>query len=129
MRLSSRQRAIGLFVMGLFCAAVSGIALAAGTAEGLGTVAKNIQSGYGDLAKVITATAYIAGISFVLVSLFKFKAAKDNPTQEHIGKPIAYLFIGVAMIFVPSLMNTGGQTLFGSSATSAGVSGISNLNN
>lgn len=100
---------------------------AAGSTETLGTVASNIQKNFSAVAKVMTGGAYIMGTGFVIASLFKFKAHKDAPQQVQIGVPIALLFIGSAMIFIPAIMRTGGATIFGSSATSAGVSGVSDI--
>ena len=130
MRLSSLKKT-GLFAVISLIVFLFGcdIALAAtGSAgETLGSVASNIQKNFGALAKVMTGAAYIMGTGFVIGSLFKFKAHKDAPQQVQIGVPIALLFIGCAMIFIPNIMKTGGATIFGSNATSAGVSGVSDI--
>ena len=70
-------------------------------------------------------------MAFVLGAIFKFKAHKDNPNQESIGKPIALLFIGAAMIFLPSVFSTTGVTLFGQQASSqtavGGIEGVTSF--
>ena len=38
--------------------------------------------------------------------------------------PIALLFVAAALIFIPSVYQTSGGTLFGASGTVAGVSGV-----
>lgn len=132
MQSSSKRKGTMLLITGMIlCVVSAGVAMAAGTggapAGSIGSVAQIVQSSFSNVAKVMTAGAYVMGIGFVIASLFKFKAHKDNPTQVQIGTPIALLFIGAAMIFIPSVMKTGGATVFGSQASSAGVSGISGL--
>jgi hypothetical protein len=43
--------------------------------------------------------------------IVEFKAHKDNPTQTPISKPIALLFVGAALIFLPSVFSVDGQAL------------------
>jgi intracellular multiplication protein IcmD len=91
----------------------------------LGSVADNVTNTFGSMAKLITAASYIAGLGFAVGSILKFKAHKDNPQQITVGVPIALMFVAAALIFLPSMFEVAGNTLFGSSGgTSAGVSGI-----
>jgi intracellular multiplication protein IcmD len=53
----------------------------------------------------------VAGMAFTVGAIVKFKAHKDNPTQIPIGQPIALLFVGAGLLFVPSVMKTSGETL------------------
>lgn len=92
--------------------------------SGVGSVAANVTSNIGDIARLITAASYVAGMAFAVGAIVKFKAHKDNPTQIPIGTPIALLFIGAALIFMPTVFRVSGQTLFGASGSVAGVSGI-----
>lgn len=64
------------------------------------------------LAKLISSGAYIAGMGFALSSILKFKAHKDNPTQVPISTPIVLLFVAAALLFLPSVFQTAGVTLF-----------------
>ena len=105
----------------------AGFAQADGTAKDLGQVASNITSSFGNLAKLITAGAYMAGIGFMMASMLKFKAHKDNPTQIPIGTPIALLFIGAALIFLPNIFHIAGYTIFGGTSGAGGVSGTTGL--
>lgn len=109
------------------------IALAAGEtttapAGGIASLANNLKGNFGALAQLITAGSYVAGFGFILASIFKFKSHKDNPTQIPVGTPIALLFIGAAMVFLPSLIGSAGKSVFsqGSAGTVAGVSTIPN---
>ncbi len=95
--------------------------------QNLGNVASTITGSFGQLAKLITAGAYMAGIGFCMASMLKFKAHKDNPTQIPIGTPIALLFIGAALIFLPNIFRIAGYTLFGGTSGAGGVSGTTGL--
>jgi intracellular multiplication protein IcmD len=103
------------------------LALAADTDDNLGKVASTITSSFGQLAKLITAGAYMAGIGFCMASMLKFKAHKDNPTQIPIGTPITLLFIGAALIFLPNIFRIAGYTIFGGTSGAGGISGTTGL--
>ena len=122
----------------LFCAGVLLLAGAALAADGtvtnttppdgsIATVAQTLRSTFADLASLITGAAYVAGFGFSAAAIVKFKAHKDNPTQIPVGTPIALLFVGAALIFLPYIFSVGGATLFGSDATSAGPLGTSDV--
>ncbi len=95
--------------------------------DNLGKVASTITSSFSQLAKLITAGAYMAGIGFCMASMLKFKAHKDNPTQIPIGTPIALLFIGAALIFLPNIFRIAGYTVFGGTSGAGGVYGTTGL--
>lgn len=100
----------------------TGHAMAA-TAMDLSGVATNITKTFPAVAKLIVAGAYVAGFGFAVAAILKFKAHKDNPTQVPVGTPIALLFIAVALIFMPSLFEVGGKTIFGSGMKPGSISG------
>lgn len=114
-----------LALLALTCFTVGTVALAA--ASGVGAVAAQVTSNIANIAKLITAASYVAGMAFAVGAIVKFKAHKDNPTQITIGQPIALLFVGAALIFAPTVFKVSGGTLFGSSGTVAGVSGITSF--
>jgi intracellular multiplication protein IcmD len=109
-------------LLALSCVVAGTAALAA--VSGVGSVATSITSNLSAIAKLITAGAYVAGMAFAVGAIVKFKAHKDNPTQIPIGQPIALLFVGAALIFIPSVFKVAGGTMFGTSGTVAGVSGV-----
>ena len=93
--------------------------------SGIGSVAATATGNLSNIAKLITAASYVAGMAFAIGAVIKFKAHKDNPTQVQISQPIALLFIGAALMFIPSVFKTSGHTLFGQSGQAGSVSGIS----
>lgn len=101
---------------------VSADVLAQGTGGGgttLGSLAENITGSFKQIGALILAIAFVGGLGFTMAAIFKFKQHKDNPTQIPLGTPIAMLAIGVVLMFLPGIISPAGQTLFGSSATSA----------
>jgi intracellular multiplication protein IcmD len=86
-----------------------------------------VTSNVGNIARLVTAASYVAGMAFAVGAIVKFKAHKDNPTQIPIGTPIALLFVGAALIFIPTVFKVSGSTLFGSSGAVAGVSGVTSF--
>lgn len=111
-----------LVLFALTCLALGTTAFAV---SGLGSVAAQVTSNIGNLARLITAAAYVAGMAFAVGAIVKFKAHKDNPTQIPISAPIFMLFVAVALIFIPTVFTVSGATLFGPSGyKTAGPSGI-----
>ncbi len=112
----------------MLCLCLGEQAFAAGQAfasgQGIGAVAGAVKTNLRNIASLITAGAYVAGMGFGVGAIVKFKAHKDNPTQVAISVPIAMLFIAAALLFVPSVFKTTGETLFGASGKQAGISGI-----
>ena len=104
-----------------------GLCIGSGYAEGvtdIGGVAQTVTSNVENLAKLITAAAYVAGMGFAVGAILKFKAHRDNPTQIPVGTPIAMIFIAAALIFLPNIFAVSGGTLFGSTTEIAGPSGV-----
>ncbi len=95
---------------------------ASAPANSLGEVAETLTSSFSNVAKTITALSYIAGFCFTITSIFKFKQHKDNPQQIPVTTGLALLALGVGLIFMPSIFEMGGATLF-TDAQVAGVGG------
>ncbi len=96
----------------------------AGAAVSMGNVASTITGSFENVTKLITATAYLAGIAFAVGAIIKFKAHKDNAAQVPIGQPVGLLMVAAALLFLPSILGITGETIFGSAASSAGPTGI-----
>lgn len=89
----------------------------AGSSMTIGGMASQITGSFESLAKLITAGSYLAGLGFSIGAIMKFKQHKDNPTQIPIGTPIALVFIAAALLFLPSILQVAGQTMFGGGET------------
>jgi intracellular multiplication protein IcmD len=122
MKSKSLKKIMLLTAGSLACFLVGTVAFA--VTSGIGGVAAQVTSNLTNVAKFITAAAYVAGMGFGVAAVVKFKANRDNPTQVGIGIPITLLFVAAALLFIPSVFKTSGGTLFGASGTVAGVSGV-----
>ena len=99
----------------VFCA---GDAMAAGLT--LGGMASNVIQSFTSLTKLVTASAYLAGMGFAVGAIIKFKAHKDAPQQTPIGQPIGLLMVAAALLFLPTILSMAGATMFGSSGGNVG---------
>ncbi|OGT42911.1 MAG: hypothetical protein A3F42_08310 [Gammaproteobacteria bacterium RIFCSPHIGHO2_12_FULL_37_34] len=116
-----------LLLLGFGCILLGISIAAAATVSGVGSVAAQVTVQFANIARFITALAYIAGMAFVVGALVKFKAHKDNPTQIPIGTPIALLFIGAALIFSPTIFKVTGTTMLTSGGKVGGVTGVTSF--
>jgi intracellular multiplication protein IcmD len=114
-------------IVGVLALACVSVGTAAFAISGIGSVAAQVTSNVASIARLVTAASYVAGMAFAVGAIVKFKAHKDNPTQIPIGTPVALLFVGAALIFIPTVFKVSGSTLFGSSGQVAGVSGITSF--
>jgi len=89
----------------------------------LGGMASSITQSFTSVAKLITAGSYLAGLGFSIGAIMKFKQHKDNPTQIPVGTPVALVFIAAALLFLPTILDVTGQTMFGESGKTAGPTG------
>jgi intracellular multiplication protein IcmD len=93
-----------------------GTSFAQDETTGIGEITKRVTGTFEGIAGLMVAVSYVAGIGFVIASLFKFKQHKDNPTQITLGAPLALLIIGIVLVFLPALFGPAGETVFGEGA-------------
>ena len=77
-----------------------------------GTAARLTQI-FPDLMNVVIGSAYIAGLGFSIAAMIKLKAVRDNPQQNPVTMPIAYILIAILLVFMPSILRPVSETLFG----------------
>src|SRR5579864_430745 len=114
---------LGLLALACFVAGTAAFA----TISGVGSVAAQVTTNVANIARLVTAASYVAGMAFAVGAIVKFKAHKDNPTQIPIGTPIALLFVGAALIFLPHIFIIAGETVFGDTSGAAGIYGTTGL--
>lgn len=90
-------------------------------AEGsdLTSMANEITVQLGALQKLLTATSYVVGVGFAMAGIFQFKAHKENPTQTPLSKPVVMLVVAACLLFLPTLINVAGDSLFAGTPQSA----------
>ena len=79
----------------------------------LGCIALNLSSGGLVIVELLLAIAFVSGWGFVVAAIFKFKQVRENPTQVPVSTPFAFLLTAILLIFIPGLMSTTAQTVFG----------------
>ena len=121
------RNTVKLLVLIAFC--LPSILYADGTPPpgSIGSVAANITLSMDNLVKLLTAGSYMAGFGLTIASLFKFKAHKEVQSQVQLGTCITMLVVGVCLIFLPSILSTGGATIFGTNGTAGNTSGFTNF--
>ncbi|MBX3708601.1 MAG: type IV secretion protein IcmD [Gammaproteobacteria bacterium] len=120
-----KMKRVILGILGMACLVAGTIVLAQQDQQlGIGQVAATARQNIANIARLVTAASYVAGMAFAVGAIVKFKAHKDNPTQIPIGTPIALLFVGAALIFIPTVFRVSGETLFGASGVQASISGV-----
>ncbi|MDR1057208.1 MAG: type IV secretion protein IcmD [Coxiellaceae bacterium] len=97
-------------------------------ANDISGIVNTVSGTYKSIGQLMTATAYLAGFGLVIAAIFKFKQHKDNPQQVPMGTPITMLLVGVALIFLPNIIQPAGTSIFGNNASTGGFSG-SGVNN
>ncbi len=101
---------------------ISGDVFAVG-GETLGSMASTMTSSFSSVGKLITGASYVGGLASIITSILQFKQHKDNPSQTPIGKPIGLVFIGAALLFLPTVISVTGNTLFSGGGSTAGPTG------
>ncbi|HBI21221.1 MAG TPA: type IV secretion protein IcmD [Legionella sp.] len=115
------REGVMLKLVSLALVLIAGNAVAGGLT--LGDMAASITSSFSQVTKLITAGAYLAGLGFSVGAIIQFKAHKDAPQQTPIGKPIALIFIAAALLFLPTILDIAGDTMFSGQGTTAGPTG------
>ncbi len=90
----------------------------------IGSLAANVTKSIGALTQLVTAGAYVGGTSMFLIAIFQFRQHKENPSQVPLSKPMMFLAIAGALMFLPSLIKVTGQTVFGGSQVMGTASGL-----
>ncbi len=86
-------------------------------------IATTVEGEATAIAKLLSVTSYVAGVGFALAGILQFKAHKENPQQTPLSKPVVMIVVAACLLFLPTILNIAGASLFGSSATSAATAG------
>jgi len=103
------------------------ISMQANANEGIAGIAGNIQGSFESLVSLLTSGSYLAGFVLVVSSIFKFKQHKENPTQVRLGTPLTLLGVAVGLIYLPTLLNSAGTTVFGAGGVKTSLAGVTEL--
>ncbi len=78
---------------------------------------ENLQTVIPDLARLIVAISYVAGIFFIVFSVIRLKIYGQMTvfmmSQASIGPTFAYMIVGIMLLFFPTMLDIMNVTLFG----------------
>lgn len=86
--------------------------------EDAGFVLRNISGSFSGIATLLFTICIVAGLSFGIAALFKFKQHKDNPAQVSVGQCFGLFFLAALMLWMPFLIKTLGYTVTGARSDS-----------
>lgn len=109
------QIGLSLFLIGLS----SSVLAQSGGGQDITAMAQQITGEASSIAQLLNVAAYVAGIGFALAGILQFKAHKENPQQTPLSKPVVMILVAAALLFLPTVLQVAGASLFGQSATSA----------
>lgn len=89
----------------------------------LGGILENMRRSLGGILTLVFSLSVVASVAFAVLSAFKFKQFKDNPTQITIGQPFALLMLAAAMMWMPFIIRVIGTTITGGGEPNASLSG------
>jgi len=81
----------------------------------VGDIAKNINSSLDGVTGLVLGFAYVAAFVVGLMGLFYFKKHNDDPQRVPLSKPIVWLCVSAGLAFLPTVLNTGAVTIWGTS--------------
>ena len=91
----------------------------------IGDVASGLQSQAGNIGDLIGAAAFLLGIALGIIGLLKFRQHAQNPNDPSARLSAAFtlLFVGAALVAIPTTLGVGVNSLFGTGATNVTVDG------
>ncbi len=98
---------------------------AAAQVNNIGDMASELQSQVGDIADLIGAAAFLLGIGIALLGLLKFRQHAINPNDPSARLSTAFtlVFVGAAMVAIPTTLGVGIGSLFGNGTANVSVDG------
>jgi intracellular multiplication protein IcmD len=94
-----------------------------GSGQTLGGMSSNVTGSLENVSNLGSAVAFVAGIFFAVIGLFKFKAYKENPQQTPLGQPIMMIVLAAALLALPTVIGSGMKTLWSDGASETTVQG------
>lgn len=99
------------------------LAQAQGGEQTLGDLADAAVESIEPMVSLIVALCYVSGIGFASAGVLKFKQHKENPAQVTLGTCFMLLFIGIGLVWLPSMIQSTGVTVFGAGAQTGSSEG------
>lgn len=107
----------------LTLALVPAILFAASGGGDITSIATTVTTQATAIAKLLSVTAYVAGVGFALAGVLQFKTHKENPQQTPLSKPVVMIVVAACLLFLPTILTVAGASLFGTTAVSSAPAG------
>lgn len=78
----------------------------------IAAMATQVKSQASAIATLLNVASYVAGVGFALAGILQFKAHKENPQQTPLSKPVVMIVVAACLLFLPTIMNIAGASLF-----------------
>ncbi|HXH55107.1 MAG TPA: DUF6750 family protein [Gammaproteobacteria bacterium] len=115
------KRNVVITTVAALAAFTPAILLAAG--GDITSIAATVTTQATAIAKLLKVTAYVAGVGFALAGVLQFKTHKENPQQTPLSKPVVMIVVAACLLFLPTILDIAGASLFGAGATSSAPGG------
>lgn len=91
----------------------------------IGDMAAGLQAQAGNIADLVGAAAFLLGICIGIVGLLKFRQHSQNPNDPSARLSTAFtlVFVGAALVAIPTTLGVGIGSLFGSGVTNVSIDG------
>ena len=90
---------------------------------GIGTVAKTVEGNFASIGSLLISGAFLAGAGFVVMGLFRLKAAVDSQGQQvKYSEGLWRILLGAALCVAPWVMTVAIASVGGDSTSGVGVS-------
>ena len=83
------------------------------------SLASSVTTQAKSVATLLNVASYVAGVGFALAGILQFKAHKENPQGTPLSKPVVMIVVAACLLFLPTIMNIAGASLFGGSGQQA----------
>ena len=98
-------------------------AMAQDDVNNFGDMANTVAVQSGQVADLLGVAAFLLGILLSITGLLKFRQNSQNPNDPNAKVSTAFIlvFVGAAMVAIPTLLGVGVASFFGEDATTTGV--------
>lgn len=91
----------------------------------IGQMLINLSQSYSAIFKMVTAIAYVMGLSFLVMSIFSFKQYAESHNSMSGGglkAPLLYILVATVFLYLPSAIDTLMESTFGAKDTALSYS-------
>lgn len=121
-----KSLSIVLAIMALYLFSVHAFGATPGGGGGnLASLAGKVGEQATAIAKLMNIAAYVAGVGFALAGILQFKAHKEAPQQTPLSKPVVMIVVAACLLFLPTILQIAGGSLFEGGKAASTVGGIS----